>query len=255
MKKRRIFFSIIIFLFTLVSIRAKALTIDTNVIGQVELDLKYADLKFENANIAIYKVGSVDENGHVTYLDDFNYQDTGGSVEGGEDLDNGPNDDLQEETVSKTFEELKASEIDELARKMYDTIQTNNIEPIDSGVTNKQGFLIFKNLNVGLYLVKAESVVDDNYEYISAPQLLLLPTFDEINDSYVYEFAAMLKVEAKEITTGDETGGNDKGNNDEGIPNTFDAIILYLSIFVVAVVGIGVVVYYIKKSKRKDDEK
>lgn len=225
MKKiRNVVFVIVTFLLVSAFINVKALDVDKSK-RHILIKLSYGELNFANAEVFLYQVGDIDEENNITYFEMF--------------------DD------NEKYENLTASEIDEIAKNMYSTIQTDNIEASDKLITNNRGEANFYNIKNGLYLVKAENVIKDNYEYITSPQLLLMPMYDEMQEEYSYEYAALLKIEAKDLNSDSGIGG---GNNNDNVPNTLDAIMLYVSIFVVALVGIIIVIYYIKKQKRKEEK-
>lgn len=105
-------------------------------------------------------------------------------------------------------------------------------------------------MTTGLYLVIIDSVEDDNYRYNASPTLISVPNYNMVTSQYMYDLSIVMKTEATSI------GQPDNPNNDNkaDVPNTYDAIIRYVIVFIVALLVLVITVCYINKI-RKDVKK
>lgn len=78
-----------------------------------------------------------------------------------------------------------------LAKTLVGYIRLNNIAPVDSGTTDKDGVVVFPNkakkLDVGIYLVLAKQHIQDETIYKCEPFIVSLPGYDKESDTYIYD--------------------------------------------------------------------
>ncbi len=90
-----------------------------------------------------------------------------------------------------------------MASTLENYVISYNTAPTDSGKTNENGILTFptekKELPKGLYLVLADRHVEKNIVYDVTPFLILLPTADSKNNSWIYDLEVSPKFTAEEI--------------------------------------------------------
>ena len=197
----------------------KADEIDLNKLGSFNINYLYGDKKLEG-EIKLYKVANVNINREFTFLSDY--------------------------TLEDSLEPDSASEWNNLALKISNYINSNNIDKLDSCKTNN-GVCKFSNLGVGLYLVTSEEVTSDNYIYKASPSLLSIPNYNEFDKVYIYDEDVTLKTEAKAITI--DTSDN---NTTGGVPKTLDMFDTYLIVFVISIVAVVFIVLYINYLRRKE---
>lgn len=222
-------FKLLSVLLMLSSINVFALNIDTSENSSISLKHTYGDKVFSNTNAYIYKIASLDEYGTITYTDNFA--------------------DLDIDLKNLTTQELNA-----LSVTLDSKVKQGEIPADLESKTNEAGIAQFNSLNPGVYLIKIDTVEDKDYRYKVLPMLISLPLYDEINNQYRYDVAAVSKTEAEYI--GSQTGDGNTTNP----PNTVDKIIIYAAVFIISlIVIIGLVCYINEKNKRnevkKDDEK
>lgn len=229
--------SLFIFLLLLIPISIKAEEIDINKIGSINIIYKYGTTSITNSDIYIYKVANINTSGKYTYLDSFNLTD---------DLNN-----------------TSASKLNDLAITINNYIKDNNINNTNTCKTNSEGICKIDNLSTGVYLITTEEVTIDNYKYTVSPNLISIPTQNEIDDNYIYDIDAILKTEAKSIkddtsnTSKNDTSttGTSKTNaskNNTAVPLTIDNIYIYATIFIVSIIVVVLIVLYINKLRKKN---
>lgn len=132
-----------------------------------------------------------------------------------------------------------AAELDAAALKLSKLSSDTKNEK--SAVTDSNGTLIFENLDVGVYLLKA--IDTDSYDTVN-PVLIAIPTWNEEEGMMQYDLTVYPKHEAKAgkiklgITYAPQTGLN-------------DAVLLYLVLAIgAALIGIKLIVP--RNIKRKD---
>ena len=107
-------------------------------------------------------------------------------------------DQYGELTPTKTFSQFNVDirgENDQAWRTLASTLEGyvlwDNLSPTDSGKTDRQGLLSFpnrqKSLTPGLYLVLGQLHTQDGCQYEADPFMVMLPSLDQTNNSWVYE--------------------------------------------------------------------
>lgn len=202
-------------------------SIDTSREGSIQISYQYSDFKFANAQTYIYKVADIDTSGHFVYIDPF--------------LDQ-----------TDSLDDLTASQWSDLSKNLVTYVKNQNINPLQQGVTDQDGKYIFNHLSTGLYLVIVDSVYNKDYQYSSLPSLISIPNYNEITNQYMYDINLIMKTEAKYL------GNQVNDDNTTSPPNTYDAIVFYIGLFIVSLILFLGLVCYVKKVKKegsKDEKK
>ena len=193
MKKRFLYFCLILVLFIGIEPVHAAGIIDPNQIGSIQVQNVFGDTKLKNRKISLYYIASIQEDGSFTYESSYqNHKDPKG---------------------------LSTEELVLLAKNLQQTIEEEKIKEI---------------LKTGLYLIEAEKSVEKDYEYTSLPILITVPTYDEIDDEYLYQVNITSKIEAKKI----EVKKEEPSSN----PFTGDKVIFYIAIFGVSILALVLLV-------------
>ena len=95
------------------------------------------------------------------------------------------------------FSTLESSDWITLAATLESYVLRDGLEPVDSGVTDRDGQLTFptgrRTLRPGLYLVLGQRHRQDGYVYEAAPFLVKLPMLDAEHDRWVWDLTAAPK--------------------------------------------------------------
>ncbi len=173
---------------------------------------------------------------------------------------------------------LTYGELEEYSLTLKKYIEDNSINSSHSVKTNDNNQFIFdKCLEKGLYLVKTEDIIKDKFKYISLPSILTIPTITKEDANHIYDIEINMKVEVKNLDDNNPTDPDNPNNPDKPIdpddpnkpnsdgsnngsdikiPNTFDAIYIYLSLFIGSLILIILIIYLNQKKKgRKENEK
>lgn len=231
--------------------------VDTAHVSSIDLNYQYDEKLIENAVVSLYKIADVDTDGYYSYIGSF-----AGRTE---DLNN-----------------LSASATRSLASDLLDLIAAENINYDYQKNTSKVGRVKFDNLTPGVYLILTDEVIDEGEKYVTLPFFVSLPQIE--NGAYVYDVPVDVKIEAVPMPTpspspssdpsdsddSNNPNGSNNSNNPNGSngsnnsnssggnhntifsPSTYDDIVIYVSLFVVSLIGIGIVVYYICKKNKKE---
>lgn len=211
---------IVAFFFTITNVNAE---IEVNRLTSIIGKYNYSDVNITDTNVYLYKIADMSELAKYTYVDDF--------VGYTEDVNT-----------------LQSFEWNDYTSKLNKYISDNNINYIASTKTDGNGEFTFKDLKVGLYLVRVDSKKTKDYEYSSGPLLVSLPNYNEIQDVYMYDLSVFAKTEAKSLNVNPGDGGVDP-------PYTADTIYLYVAIFGIAlIVFIVAIVLIIKKKSNKNSD-
>ena len=203
----------------------------------ININYKYENKLIEKVDINLYKIADINQNGEYTYLNTFQEKE-------------------------QTLNNKVISEQVEYAKELDEYIKKNNIESDNTATTNQEGLAAFSDLSVGLYLLTYEEIIDNNYEYKSSPILISIPTLE--NESLIYDIDINPKLE---ITTLKPSNNDNKvedniNNNDNKKniiekllnPKTGDNIMIYIILLLLSLLGISIVVLYIKRNKKKVGE-
>lgn len=139
------------------------------------LEGEFGELNQLDIPVKLYKVADVEESGEYISLEGY--------------------EDLKLESISS---ETTAEEWSEKALKAVEIIENTEAVPTKEGIISSGSGKV-EGLGVGMYLVKAETVFSDEYEYSFTPYLLSLPNnyygtegFEQ-DDSWVYDVITGLK--------------------------------------------------------------
>ncbi len=177
----------------------------------------YGDVNISDTKIYLYRIADMSNHAEYTYVDDFSDYD----------LD---------------INTLRDTQWKDLANELSNYIDKNNIKYVKEATTDSSGKFTFSNLNVGLYLLKTDSKKINDYEYTSGPVLISLPNYNEIDEVFMYDLNVVMKSEAKSLNV-------NKGST-TNVPNTFDPLYLYISLFIVSLI-IFIICYILYKKNNK----
>ena len=173
LKNKKIIFTILLFIFGLLTVHAEesantksAQTIDFTELGSIKITLtdKEDNIGIENAELGIYHIADASEESHNLV---FNYTEKYKKCSA--DLSNLTLDNITEEVIKCT----------------------NNQEPDYKKMTNESGQVKFKDLKLGLYLVKQENRIK-GYSVIDS-YLIMIP--EVIDDKWTYDITSNPKTE------------------------------------------------------------
>ena len=221
---------LVILLLPLLILNVKADTIDPTrnnckIIGLY----KSGETLLTDTKVSVYKIANVDTSGQFTYVDSF--------AAAGYEL-NG----------------LTSTQLTQLLNNLDKYIETKNIEPTKSANTDSAGEVTFTDLGTGFYLVKTDLFTKGDYTY-QGKNLVSIPNLNENTNTYMYEIEMLPKIKTDPIVKPDDSGNNNNNNNENksNIPNTYDSIYMYFGIFFITILVIGMIVYYISKTKRSEE--
>lgn len=207
-------------------LNVKAEEIDISKIGSFKFNYFYKE-KALDGEIKLYKIATIDTNGKYNYTSDYKLEDS-----------------LEIDSISQ---------LNNLALKINNYIDDNNIKELDS-CKPQNGQCQISNLNTGLYLVTSSEVTDINYIYKVSPTLIAIPNYNELDKVYIYDEDIILKTEAKAINVDNNTNtaSNNNSNSNSKIPKTMDKVYNYLLIFIVSIAIMIVLVFYINNLRKKE---
>ncbi len=181
----------------------------------------YGDVNISDTKIYLYRIADMSNYAKFTYVDDFSDYDV-------------------------DINSLKDTQWKDLANELSNYIDKNNIKYVNEVTTDSSGKFAFNNLNVGLYLLRADTKKINDYEYSSGPVLLSLPNYNEIDEVFMYDLSVFMKSEAKSLNV-------NKGST-TNVPNTYDPLYVYISLFVGGLV-VFIICYICIRKKNKSKEK
>lgn len=209
-------------LFTL-SLNIKAENINSSETGSINGLYVYGDKKIDNVNVHLYKIATIDNQGVYTYEDSF-------------------------KDYTEDINKISDDKWGEFGADLATYIKNKNIRVTNETRTKNGGSFNFSNLRIGLYLITTDSTTIGDYKYSSSPSLVSVPTLDEINNRYIYDVSMTVKTEAKNIKVLTD-------NNLINSPKTYDRILIYVGLLIVAIIGITALVIYIRKNKDRSEKK
>lgn len=219
MKKIKLLMAFVVaFFFTITNVYAE---IEVNRVCSIIGKYNYSDFNITDTNVYLYKIADMNEMAEFTYIDGF----TGFTTD---------------------INKLQSFEWNDYTIKINKYITDNNINYITSTKTDNNGQFTFKDLKVGLYLIRVDSKKTKDYEYSSGPLLVSLPNYNEIQDIHMYDLNVFVKTEAKSLNVNPGGGVNP--------PYTADSIYVYVAIFGIALVIFIITIILILKKKKKSDE-
>lgn len=208
---------VVAFFFTITNVYAE---IEVNRVCSIIGKYSYSDFNITDTNVYLYKIADMNEMAEFTYVCDFS-------------------------GFTTDVNTLKSFQWNDYTAKVNKYITDNNINYIASTKTDGNGQFVFKDLKVGLYLIRVDSMKTKDYEYSSGPLLVSLPNYNEIQDIHMYDLNVFVKTEAKSLNVNPGGGVNP--------PYTADSIYVYIAIFGIALVIFIVTIILILKRKKKND--
>lgn len=228
MKKIKIISSLLLGILIFSTKNVYAENIEVNKNSSIQYTYVYGNEYFENVNISLYQLASIDIQGNYIFTENFN------------DLDN-------------SIKKISTSELNALAVTINKKIETKKIQVLNNQPTDSKGIASFNNITPGLYLINTDSVTNKDYKYKTSPIIVSIPLYDQINNQYKYDLSIVSKTEAKYI--GEQTNDGNTTNP----PNTIDSIMIYSAVFIISLICIIGLVCYINKLKKegciKNDKK
>lgn len=218
MKKIKLLMAFVVaFFFTITNVYAE---IEVNRVSSIIGKYSYSDFNITDTNVYLYKIADMNEMAEFTYVGDFS-------------------------GFTTDVNTLKSFQWNDYTAKVNKYITDNNINYIASTKTDGNGQFVFKDLKVGLYLIRVDSKKTKDYEYSSGPLLVSLPNYNEIQDIHMYDLNVFVKTEARSLNV--NPGGGVEP------PYTADSIYVYIAIFGIALVIFIVTIILILKRKKKND--
>lgn len=208
---------VVAFFFTITNVYAE---IEVNRVCSIIGKYNYSDFNITDTNVYLYKIADMNEMAEFTYVGDFS-------------------------GFTTDINKLQSFEWNDYTIKINKYITDNNINYIASTKTDNNGQFTFKDLKVGLYLIRVDSKKTKDYEYSSGPLLVSLPNYNEIQDIHMYDLNVFAKTEARSLNV--NPGGGVEP------PYTADSIYVYIAIFGIALVIFIVTIILILKRKKKND--
>ena len=208
---------VVAFFFTITNVYAE---IEVNRVCSIIGKYNYSDFNITDTNVYLYKIADMNEMAEFTYIGDFS-------------------------GFTTDINKLQSFEWNDYTIKINKYITDNNINYITSTKTDNNGQFTFKDLKVGLYLIRVDSKKTKDYEYSSGPLLVSLPNYNEIQDIHMYDLDVFAKTEARSLNV--NPGGGVEP------PYTADSIYVYIAIFGIALVIFIVTIILILKRKKKND--
>lgn len=211
--------------------------LDPTMKGSAELDYQYEDKEISNTTVSLYRIATVDTLGTYHYTESF--QDRTEKLNG-----------------------LSASETRQLAKTLADLVQKNQIKATYQARTSSSGYLKVNDLETGVYLVLTDPLEEDYKQYVTLPFLLAIPQTEDSAGGFIYDVSVDVKVELIEqqppSPTSQPTPSNSptpsptptQGNNTTNSPSTYDAIVVYVGILAMSIIGVVIIVYYINRKKK-----
>ncbi len=134
------------------------------------------DEPLEGVKSRIYRVASVDASGKYTVLDEFS-----GCFSDSSFFNNGYDFDAWKSCVDGVKEYVKAT----------------NVKPYKEGVSDKQGKTYYKDLDLGVYLVISDNLVDKKFVHSFASFVYPVPLLERGKESEVMEWVYDVEVAPK----------------------------------------------------------
>lgn len=207
--------------------------VNADTCGKIRGIYSYDDEKLENANVDLYLIAEYNNaTNNYSFTNDF-------------------------KDYSLDINSLNYGELEEYSKTLKNFISKNNIASFISIKTDSDGTFTFDNcLKNGLYLINVVDIKKDDKIYQALPSILTVPTISKEDGTEIYDITINLKSEVKEATDDKNTNDSNK-NSGIKIPNTYDSIIIYVSVFIVSLLLLVILICYInfKKKGSKKDEK
>lgn len=161
-------------IFTFNKIYANTSSLDLNKKASLEIMFSLEEEPIDEVEFKIYKIANLSANFEITLTDKF-------------------------KKYNLELENLENNNIQDLASTLSIYALTDNITPDRIGSTNRNGSIIFENLELGVYLVIGEEYINNNYKYVPVPYLVSLPINNKDTNLLQYNILAKVKYETKPI--------------------------------------------------------
>lgn len=145
---------------------------DCTVDGSITIDYRYNDTPLDDVEFKVYQITNLDESGKNIILDEFENFDT-------------EFDSLIEDDSWIDFRE-----------NLENYINYNKITPDKIFITDEYGEYKLEDLNLGIYLIQAETIEEDGIEYFSDSLLILVGSYDDIEEKWIYNYDVQPKISA-----------------------------------------------------------
>lgn len=214
-KVKLLIVSIFTFFFMITGVLAQG--IETDRLCSIDGRYNYGDVNITDTNVYLYHIADMGHLAKYTYVNSY----VGYPVD-----------------INTT----KEHEWAQYTKDLNKYIEDNGIKYDLVSKSDSNGTFTFKDLKVGLYLLKVDSKRTKDYEYSSAPVLISLPNYNEITEVFMYDLSVFTKTEAKSLNV------NPGGTVDP--PYTVDNIYVYILIFGLALIVFTVSLIYINKKRK-----
>lgn len=211
----------LMFLFGAIDVRAA--TIDITKEATITINYRYDELALQDASISLYKVADISEGGVLTFLDDF--------------ISVAPTDP----------DSLTSSQWSDLAAQLAQEVKNKNIAYDQNQISDQFGKVVFEQVPVGLYLVTMDAITIGTYEYDAAPFVIQVPTYNEIENYFMYDITSVAKTDAHLI--------QEEPEEPLPSPDTSDKVVGYIGLFILSFVGIIIISIIVVKYQKKRSKK
>lgn len=211
----------LMFLFGAIDVRAA--TIDITKEATITINYRYDELALQDASISLYKVADIREGGVLTFLDDF--------------ISVAPTDP----------DSLTSSQWSDLAAQLAQEVKNKNIAYDQNQISDQFGKVVFEQVPVGLYLVTMDAITIGTYEYDAAPFVIQVPTYNEIENYFMYDITSVAKTDAHLI--------QEEPEEPLPSPDTSDKVVGYIGLFILSFVGIIIISIIVIKYQKKRSKK
>lgn len=211
----------LMFLFGAIDVRAA--TIDITKEATITINYRYDELALQDASISLYKVADISEGGVLTFLDDF--------------ISVAPTDP----------DSFTSSQWSDLAAQLAQEVKNKNIAYDQNQISDQFGKVVFEQVPVGLYLVTMDAITIGTYEYDAAPFVIQVPTYNEIENYFMYDITSVAKTDAHLI--------QEEPEETLPSPDTSDKVVGYIGLFILSFVGIIIISIIVVKYQKKRSKK
>ena len=210
-------------MFVFGAIDVRAATIDITKEAIITINYRYDELALQDASISLYKVADISEGGVLTFLDDF--------------ISVAPTDP----------DSLTSSQWSDLAAQLAQEVKNKNIAYDQNQISDQFGKVVFEQVPVGLYLVTMDAITIGTYEYDAAPFVIQVPTYNEIENYFMYDITSVAKTDAHLI--------QEEPEEPLPSPDTSDKVVGYIGLFILSFVGIIIISIIVIKYQKKRSKK
>lgn len=157
--------------------------------GNIMVHYQYESKTISSVKMQLYKISDINSNYEYLYLERY-------------------------QSLKKDISNMSSSDVGDYAITLKKYIESNRIFFDDAVFSNSQGIGTFNNLDVGLYLLLFDEKEEDGERYNASPILVVVPSYQEKNNSYIYSVNIYPKVEVTTIiSNSDSEKSNSVDNN------------------------------------------